>query len=142
MLSPHDTARLAGVHPVLVAAVTAIFTDMAQAGTPMFVVGGVRTAAYQQAIYAQGRTTAGPIVTQCDGILKKSDHQVERDGYGHAVDVAFLPTKAIPDPWAPKWPWKALGEAVYAHGMQWGGTWKVPADLDHIQYVPTGTAAA
>jgi peptidoglycan LD-endopeptidase CwlK len=142
MLSPHDTTRLAGVHPVLISAVTSILADMAAVGTPMFVVGGVRTALQQQAIYAQGRTAPGPIVTECDGTIHKSDHQVEADGYGHAVDLAFLPTKAITDPWSPSWPWRTFGETVFVHGMAWGGTWKHPADLDHVQYVPTGTSAA
>lgn len=47
---------------------------------------GVRTTKEQQALYAQGRTTKGAVVTKVDGVKKKSNHQVKADGFGHAVD--------------------------------------------------------
>ena len=138
MLSIHDSQRLQGVHPVLIAAIEDIFGHMAQAGAPMFVVSGVRTVAQQQVLYAQGRTTPGRIVTYCDGVSSRSDHETEADGYGHAVDAAFIPTKEQPDPWADHWPWSVFGQEIVNAGMEWGGTFKQPADLDHVQYVPKG----
>lgn len=30
---------------------------------------------------------AGKKVTNCDGYIKKSNHQAKADGYGHAVDI-------------------------------------------------------
>lgn len=139
MLTDHDRARLVRVHPVLIAAIDDIFGRMASAGTPMFVCSGVRTTEQQQALYAQGRTTPGHIVTEKDGVTNKSDHQVEAEGFGHAVDCAFLPTKDQPDPWHQTWPWKQFGQDVVDAGMKWGGTWKMPADLDHVQYVSLET---
>lgn len=141
MLSIHDQQRLKGVHPVLVAAVEDILGRMAEAGTPMFVIGGVRTVLQQQMIYAQGRTMPGRIVTDCDGVTSRSDHETEGDGYGHAVDAAFIPTKEQPDPWASTWPWITFGHAVVNAGMEWGGHFKHPADFDHIQYVPKGNVS-
>lgn len=49
---------------------------------------GHRTLDEQQALYAQGRTRAGPIVTKCDGIDKKSMHQGMPS---RAVDIAPWP---------------------------------------------------
>jgi len=47
---------------------------------------GVRTPERQRQLYAQGRTTPGRKVTW----TLTSRHFVQRDGYGHAVDVAAL----------------------------------------------------
>jgi len=147
MLTARDESRLAGVHPDLVTAYRVAAGKADADGTPIFVVGGLRTAAFQHALYQQGRTTPGPqadrthplgrIVTEKDGYLKKSDHQPAADGLGHAIDFAFLPTKGRPDAFALTWPWKTVaGYAVAAHvGVQWGGMWKTPADLDHLQLV-------
>lgn len=135
MLTDRDRARLAGVHPVLAAALVDVFTQLEHEGTPMFVVSGVRTATQQAALYAQGRTAPGPVVTEKDGIAHKSDHQVESDGFGHAVDCAFVPRKDRSDCFAPAWPWARFGALLEQHtGCQWGGRWKKPADLDHAQY--------
>jgi hypothetical protein len=51
------------------------------------VTGGVRTAAGQKALYAQGRTAPGSIVTNADGVKNKSSRQVKSDSYGYAVDL-------------------------------------------------------
>ena len=142
MTSPHDQQRLLGVHPALIAAIGQLFAYMADNQTPMFVASGVRTVAQQQVLYAQGRTTPGKIVTYCDGVSSRSDHETEGDGYGHAVDCAFLPTKEKPDPWGDYWPWADFGHAVERVGMEWGGNFKKPADLDHVQYVQKGTVNA
>jgi peptidoglycan L-alanyl-D-glutamate endopeptidase CwlK len=56
---------------------------------------GVRTAAEQKALYAQGRTAPGKIVTNCDGVKSKSAHQAKDDGYGHAVDLYPSPGGAV-----------------------------------------------
>jgi peptidoglycan L-alanyl-D-glutamate endopeptidase CwlK len=147
MVTARDETRLAGVQPDLVLAYRVAAGKADVDGTPIFVVGGLRTAAFQHGLYQQGRVTTGPgvdfkhplgrIVTEKDGYVHKSDHQPEADGFGHAIDFAFLPTKARPDAFALTWPWKIVaGYAVAAHaGVQWGGTWKTPADLDHLQLV-------
>ncbi len=142
MLTARDAQRLQGVHPVLVAAIEDVFAELNAAGTPMFVVCGIRTSEEQAALYAQGRTMPGPIVTYCDGVIQRSDHEPEGDGYGHAVDCAFIPTKQLQNAWDPQWPWAAFGDALERRGIAWGGRFKRPADLDHAQYVVPTTASA
>jgi len=73
--------RLKGVHPDLVRVVE---KALSYGIMDFSVVQGVRTQAEQDALYAQGRTTKGPVVTW----TRKSNHLVQPDGYGHAVDLA------------------------------------------------------
>lgn len=101
---------------------------MAEAGHPMKIVQGLRTQAQQAALYAQGRSTSGPIVTQCDGVHTRSNHQAQADGLGHAVDCAF----EGPVPFAESHPWALYGSKVRGAGLSWGGDWAHP-DRPHAE---------
>jgi peptidoglycan L-alanyl-D-glutamate endopeptidase CwlK len=98
-------------------------------GFPMKVIAGLRTTEQQQKLYAQGRTTPGNIVTNADGVKKKSNHQAKADGFGHAADLCFQG----PDPFSEKHPWNAYGACAKALGLVWGGDWKVLVDRPHIE---------
>lgn len=128
-MTKRDTQRLIGVHPRLVTILTEIFAGMDAAGHPMFVVQGMRSFAQQQAIYAQGRTLPGKIVTMKDGIRHPSDHQVRPDGFGHAVDCAFVDA----EPFGDQHPWEKFGEVLEAAGLIWGGRWQHPHDSPHAE---------
>jgi peptidoglycan LD-endopeptidase CwlK len=123
--------KLEGVHPQLVRAVERIQFAMTELGHPMLVTDGVRTLEQQQALYAQGRTAPGPIVTKADGVRAKSNHQVKDDGFGHAVDMCFL--KDGKASWAEDHPWRLYGEAAKALGLVWGGEFKSIRDLPHVE---------
>lgn len=99
----------------------------------MRVTQGLRTEAQQVALYAQGRTKPGPIVTECDGIKKRSNHQAQSDGYGHAVDLCFDDK----EPFAEKHPWELYGKTVRAFGLTWGGDWHSPYDRPHMELPKT-----
>lgn len=117
--------KLKGVDPHLRTKVEKILTAMAALGFPMFVTSGNRTLAEQQALFAKGRTAPGPKVTNCDGILKKSNHQG-----GKAVDCAF----SGPEPWGEKHPWPLYGAMAKALGLRWGGDWQGDLnDRPHIE---------
>lgn len=73
-----NAERLIGVHPGLRGVV-----EGAQMTTPLAVIEGVRSLARQEALYAQGRTAPGKIVTW----TMKSRHLQQADGFGHAVDL-------------------------------------------------------
>jgi len=83
VLGNTSKANLKGVHPNLVKVIEEAIKD-----TPIdfTVTSGVRTLKEQQALYAQGRTAKGSIVTEKDGVKNKSNHQPKSDGYGHAID--------------------------------------------------------
>lgn len=123
--------RLRDVDPRLVAAVETIFPIMSILGHPMFVVEGVRSAARQQALWAQGRTAPGKVVTYCDGVERRSKHQVDpRTGKGSAVDCAFQE-----DPWGERHPWEVYGALVKHLGLKWGGGFSKLADRPHAEVV-------
>ena len=129
-----DQARLAGVHPDLAQSVLTILHALDVLGFGMFVVEGVRSTERQQALYAQGRTANGNVVTHADGVVKKSNHQVKPDGWGHAVDLAFLddPTTAKMETYADSQPWALMGAMAESLGLVWGGRWTM-RDLPHVE---------
>lgn len=89
------------------------------------IVQGKRTIAYQDALYAQGRTAPGKIVTNAKG--GSSPHN-----YGMAVDVVpFRNGK----PWwdAPRHVWNALGTIVGELGLTWGGNFTKLDDKPHVE---------
>jgi len=132
-MTDRDRQRLVGVHPDLVTAISAIFDEMDAEQAPMFVVAGLRTAAQQAVLYAQGRSTPGQIVTYKDGITHPSNHQAHADGFGHAVDCAFIG----PQPFDPRHPWEKYGEAVEAHGLLWGARFIGLDDRPHAELPDT-----
>ena len=118
------------VHPRLRDAVPKILEAMKTLGYPMMVTDTLRTVEEQKVLYAQGRTTPGPIVTYRDGVTKKSDHQAKKDGLGYAVDCCFL-VDGKPS-WDTRLPWKLYGLIATTLGLKWGGSWTKPFDLPHI----------
>jgi peptidoglycan L-alanyl-D-glutamate endopeptidase CwlK len=123
-------ARLRDVHPVLASKVRTMAAILAKEQIHIRVVQAWRTVAEQNALFAQGRTTAGPIVTNCPG-----GHSYHN--YGLAVDcVPSLPERD--DSFAPDWNknhpiWKrmvAVGESL---GLNCGADWRTFKDFPHFQ---------
>lgn len=131
-MTEKDRQKLIGVSPIVIDRMTRVFAAMASLGFPLMVTDGLRTMEHQRRLYAQGRTTPGPIVTNCDGVVKKSNHQARADGFGHAVDAAFV-VNGKPS-WAVELPWDAYGACVEAVGLQWGGRFKM-RDCPHAEDV-------
>lgn len=77
--SKRSIDNLKGVHPDLVKLMTEAIKD---SPVDFTITEGVRTAERQQMLFKQR-----PKVTNVDGIIKKSNHQIKSDGYGHAVDL-------------------------------------------------------
>ena len=130
-MTDRDTRKLAGVHPQLVEKIGRVLDAMGALGFPMMVTDGLRTVEQQRALYAQGRTAPGLVVTNCDGTTKRSNHQAHADNLGHAVDCCFV-VNGKPS-WDAHMPWKAYGAAAEAHGLTWGGSWTRLTDLPHVE---------
>jgi peptidoglycan L-alanyl-D-glutamate endopeptidase CwlK len=116
--------KLVGVKPEMVKLVRRAAELSKQ---PFMVVQGNRTLAQQKAIYAQGRTKPGPIVTW----TLKSSHIG-----GRAIDYAALVGGKIS--WNPKH-YPAIAKAFKQAAKElktpivWGGDWKKTKDWGHIQ---------
>ena len=131
--------QLATVSPDLATKVRAAAATLEALGTYLLVVSGLRTAAQQDALYAQGRTTQGHIVTNAKA--GQSMHN-----YGLAVDVVPYmsgPTGALN--WAVHTPqYQAMVVALKGQGLAWGGDWVHFPDSDHFQLpdIPDNPSAA
>lgn len=100
----------------------------AQAAMPpnvqIIVVQGLRTFFQSDMLYAQGRTTSGPVVT--DAPAGESFHN-----YGVAFDFAMVTNGKDDYVVGPNW--MKVVEIMKKHGMEWGGDWKSIQDNPHFQ---------
>lgn len=88
------------------------------------IVQGLRTFAEQDALYAQGRTTPGPIVTY-------SPAGASYHNYGLAVDVAPLIYGGQKLDW--NYDFNKLAPIGALYGLTWGGNFIKLKDLDHFE---------
>lgn len=84
----------------------------------------------QAALYAQGRTAPGKIVTNAKP--GQSNHQKRI-----ALDV--VPLRAGKPVWNTKGAdgvlWNAIGEIGEEHGLSWAGRWKRFKEFPHFEYL-------
>jgi len=127
-MDKRSEAQLATVFPGLATLVRNAAEALAAEGTFLLVVSGLRTAAEQAALYAQGRTKPGPIVT-------KAKAGFSMHNYGLAVDVVpYLSGPTGKLNWTVNTPqFQAMVAALKAQGLVWGGDWKSFPDYPHFQ---------
>ena len=103
------------------------------AGIDILVTSTFRDNASQDALYAQGRTTAGKIVTNARGGDSFHNHRC-------AVDIVPL-VNGKPD-WDGSHPvWAQIGAIGQECGLEWAGSWKTFKELAHFQYTGCLTIA-
>lgn len=126
--------KLVGLTPVVRAAAEALIDRCYMRGVPIIITQGLRTYAEQNALYAQGRTRPGPVVTNARGGF--SNHN-----FGVAVDFALLladgrtvswdtlrdaDKDSLPD-------WSEVVEEAKKLGFSWGGDWRSFRDMPHLE---------
>jgi peptidoglycan L-alanyl-D-glutamate endopeptidase CwlK len=100
-------------------------------GIDIRVISGLRSYEEQDALYAQGRTAPGSIVTKARGGF--SNHN-----FGIAFDVGvFSGSKYLSE--SPKY--KAVGVLGQELGLEWGGNWTSLVDEPHFQLRPAWAQA-
>ena len=104
----------------------ALVQKAAANGIQIKVLSGLRSYAEQDALYAQGRTASGNIVTNARGGY--SNHN-----FGIAFDIGvFEGNRYLTS--SPKY--KAVGALGMDLGLEWGGSWKSIVDEPHFQLRP------
>jgi len=94
-------------------------------GIDLLVTSTYRDSESQDALYAQGRTTPGNVVTRAKA--GQSWHN-----WRCALDVVPLVNgKAI---WDDQALWKQVGEIGKSCGLEWAGDWKTFKEYPHFQY--------
>lgn len=90
-------------------------------GTLIRVAQGFRTYAEQDALYAQGRTAPGNIVTKAKGGFSNQN-------FGLAFDIVRITNGKLDY----NLDWKSLSTLGKSKGFEWGGYWKFK-DMPHFE---------
>lgn len=118
------------LHPRLQQIIGELQPLWAAAGLNVGIGECLRTVEEQDALYAQGRTTPGPIVTNARGVDYMSQHQ-----WGIAFDFFQNdPSNPYPDPETSTF-WTDAAAIAKARGLAWGGDWTDIIDRPHL-YLP------
>lgn len=115
-LGSKSLKELEGVHPDLVSVVK---RTMELTPVDFSVHDGIRSAADQRQMFRKG-------ASQLDGTTKKSKHQKQKDGWGHAVDLVPYYDGALHWEWEPLYDIAAaVAQAANELGVRirWGGSW-------------------
>lgn len=118
---------LSQLHPRLIEKITHLQVLCRNEDLPLGIGECLRTVEEQEALYAQGRTAPGSIVTYARGTSYSSQHQ-----WGIAVDFfKNLPGHAYDDVGF----FRRVGYLAKSIGLAWGGDWTSPVDMPHL-YLP------
>jgi peptidoglycan L-alanyl-D-glutamate endopeptidase CwlK len=125
-VDPRSEKVIATLLPEVQPYARALVHKAADAGVIIKIISGLRTYEEQDALYAQGRTAPGNIVTKAKG--GQSNHN-----FGIAFDIGvFEGNKYLED--SPKY--KTVGILGVELGLEWGGNWKTITDQPHFQLRP------
>ena len=117
---------IASLHPQVQPLARELVKIAAEHGVEIRVISGNRTYEEQNVLFAQGRTTAGKIVTRAQGGW--SNHN-----FGLAFDIGvweggqYQPESKS---------YRIVGNLGKAIGLEWGGDWKSIVDEPHFEVVP------
>ncbi len=119
-----------GLHPKFLPKVWALQRRLSALGLPVKIISGLRTYEQQAAIYAQGRTKPGRIVTRA-----KPGYSYHN--FGLAVDWGHADGKPMSDH-----DYRLLGKEAKALGLVWGGDFRNLYDPCHTEYHLPGKSLA
>ena len=122
-------------HPRLQVLAAKLIEECSKQGLTIKIGETYRTVAEQDALYAQGRTTPGNIVTNAPGSNYSSYHQ-----WGTAFDFfrndgkgAYNESENF---------FGKVGVIGVDIGLEWGGNWKSPVDKPHFQLPDWGSSTS
>lgn len=118
--------KLTGLHPVVRQATERLIERSYARGVPILITQGLRSIAEQNALFAQGRTKHGKIVTNARGGY--SNHN-----FGVAVDFCLLLSDGKSVSWNVNKDWMAVVEIAKGLGFEWGGNWSSFKDYPHLE---------
>lgn len=128
-----EVAPVTDLHPVVALYRDRLIAESQEVGIGIRITDGFRSAEEQDALYRQGRTAEGPIVTHVKG--GQSYHN-----YGLAIDFALeLPDGQVI--WDLEYDgngngisdWMEVVEIAKKLGFTWGGDWEGFPDYPHLQ---------
>jgi len=126
LVDPRSEKVISTLLPEVQPIARALVQKAALGGIRIKIISGFRTYAEQDALYAQGRTAAGNVVTNARAGY--SNHN-----FGIAFDVGVFEGNTYLGE-SPKY--KAVGVIGMDLGLEWGGNWKTLVDQPHFQLRP------
>jgi len=126
LVDPRSEKEISTLLPEVRSMARALVQKAALGGIRIKIISGFRTYAAQDALYAQGRTAPGEIITNAKGGY--SNHN-----FGIAFDIGVFEGNAYLGE-SPKY--KAVGVIGMDLGLEWGGNWKTMVDQPHFQLRP------
>lgn len=125
-VDPRSAANIATLLPFVRPKAEQFLAALAAAGINAKIISGMRTYAEQSALYAKGRTTPGPRVTNAPAGYSNHNFGVAFDigifDGGKYLDESPLYRKA-----------GAIGKSL---GFVWGGDWTSIQDEPHFEFPP------
>lgn len=125
--------NITALHPILQTKAALLKEECRKQGISILFSECLRTTAEQDALYAQGRTALGNIVTNAKGSTYSSQHQwgiaidfyldMDVDGDGDKKDDAFNDSTGLFD---------RVGAIAKSVGLGWGGDWTSFKDRPHV----------
>ena len=120
-----SSRSLDDLSPLVRPLVDAFLATAAEAGIDVLITCTLRSSAEQGALYAQGRTAPGKIVT--NAMPGQSAHQ-----YGMAIDMVPM-VNGKPDWQGTDSVWQQLGSLGEGVGLEWAGRWIHFPEEPHLQ---------
>ncbi|MEK4669131.1 MULTISPECIES: peptidoglycan-binding protein [unclassified Niallia] len=117
----------AGMKALVLTKVLEIIEQAYKEGIYVLITDGYRSKAEQDALYAQGRTKPGKIVTNAKG--GQSNHN-----FGIAVDFCLTNEKGTIANYTVNSNWRRVAAIAKSKGFEWGGDWKGFVDNPHLEY--------
>ncbi|WP_367846922.1 M15 family metallopeptidase [Rhodoferax sp. WC2427] len=117
---------IATLHPQVAPHARSLVQRAASVGIEIKIIGGTRTFAEQDALFAQGRTKPGRRVTNAKG--GESNHN-----FGIAFDIGVFNGKTYLGE-SPSY--DVVGALGMDLGLEWGGAWTTLVDKPHYQLRP------
>jgi peptidoglycan L-alanyl-D-glutamate endopeptidase CwlK len=120
--------NLSDLHPAICPVAEYFVRKCSEMGFPVLITETFRSAAEQDALYEQGRSRAGKVVTNAQG--GQSPHN-----FGLAFDVCFrLPDGKVTWEEPERDAWVMIGKLGEASGLVWGGNFKGFPDRPHFEW--------
>ena len=118
------------LHPRVQAYARALYFKAREHGLTIQIISGLRSYAEQDALYAQGRTEPGNVVTNA-----RAGHS--NHNFGIAFDIGLFERNEYLGE-SPMY--KAVGALGEELGLEWGGNWRTLVDQPHFQLRPAWAA--
>lgn len=120
-----NSRDIADLLPVVQVKARAFLAACKAEGIDVLITSTLRDAESQNALYAQGRTKPGKIVTNA---------KAGQSWHNHACAFDFVPIKNGKAMWNDAATFTRCGEIAESVGLEWAGRWKKFKELAHVQY--------